>query len=419
MKNTIDEVKANNMCISCGLCKAVCPKHCVIFEHQKGMNVPKRSKECVNCGMCLQVCPGKGYDYRTVNALEGKGFWLGIYKAIYAAKTKSEHRLNMAVSGGVVTELVYQLLHDNLYESAFLLADNKFQSDVLSTEKINTCEDLDKTQKSRYLLVSHEKAVRYVLEHRDKKVILVGTSCFVQGLLNVIHRFGLARENYFIIGLFCDRTMTRNCIEYFQNCFTPKDKIEKFFFRTKEAGGWPGGVQIETKSGRVIQLPNIERMKVKSFFQPERCLYCLDKLNMFSDISVGDNYTEKGRDYKGSNSVIVRTDVGEKVWSKYQDKFEKIELMAEDIWKSQHLENRINNYFYAKLKEQKINRTINSVDFSYVVGKTKLLKIRVRYARALKRIRIGALYGKKPGQLEKAVKFDEWKKKIKRKRYNS
>ncbi|MBQ3451578.1 MAG: Coenzyme F420 hydrogenase/dehydrogenase, beta subunit C-terminal domain, partial [Selenomonadaceae bacterium] len=65
-----------------------------------------------------------------------------------------------------------------------------------------------------------------MLENRDKKLILVGTSCFIQGILNVIAHFKLNRRNYFLAGLFCDKTMNYNVWNYFKNF-----GADKLFFR--------------------------------------------------------------------------------------------------------------------------------------------------------------------------------------------
>lgn len=396
--DTVKKTANNNLCISCGICKAVCPKNCIELNNRKGLKVPIIDKDkCVNCGICYKVCPGKGFDYtKFLEPTKNISFWFGKYRAIYSAWTKDEKRRNNAVSGGVVTELVFNLLENGEYESAFLIGTHEYLKDAVCTKRFTKKETLENTQKSRYLPVSQEKAVSYMLLHRDEKLVLVGTGCFVEGIMNVISTYQLDRKNYFIIGLFCDKTMSFHVLDYFNKHSALKGKaLKTLFFRTKEVGGWPGGVMMETESDEVVKLSNTERMKAKDYFQPERCMYCLDKLNMFADISVGDNYTGKDSDSKGSNSVIIRTEQAEMIWEKYKHSFE-YELSSEEaVRKSQHLKNRMDNYRYAVIKEKSIKDKINITD--NLISESKVtLKSKIKYRIKKNKISVGEKYNQCP-----------------------
>lgn len=413
--NTIESTVCNNLCISCGICKAVCPKDCIAFHKEKGMKLPAIDKNsCIECGKCYQVCPGKGFDYtRFVNDTEEASFWFGSYRNVYTAYSLDEKRRGNSVSGGVVTELVYRLLENKEYESAFLIGTHQYLDDEAAVKRYTAGQSLDDTQKSRYLPVSQEKAVSYILSHRRKKIILVGTGCFVQGIMNVIDSYKLDRKQYFIIGLFCDKTMTGNVVDYFSRHSVLKgQRMDKFFFRTKEAGGWPGGVQIISDTGRVMNLPNTERMKVKDYFQPERCLYCLDKLNMFADISVGDNYTGTNSDSKGSNSVIVRTQEGQRVWDAYASAIYCESSSKEHVVASQHLKQRALNSCYAELKGRSVKEKIN-VTGDLFTEPEPTLKVRMKYWFKRFKIRVGTNYGRASWMLSLCLVWKNIKLKVK------
>lgn len=413
--STVENTVCNNLCISCGICKAVCPKNCIDFQRERGFNLPIIDKDnCINCGRCYQVCPGKGFDYtKFLNNTEVSSFWFGSYRAVYTAYTLDQDRQRNAVSGGIITELVYHLLEDKEYESAFLIDTHQYISNEVSTNRYTRGQSLENSQKSRYLPVSQEKAVSYILSHREERVILVGTGCFVQGIMNVIDSYKLDRKQYFIIGLFCDKTMTANVINYFERHSALKgQRMDAFYFRTKEVGGWPGGVQIISNEGEAVNLPNTERMKVKEYFQPERCLYCLDKLNMFADISVGDNYTGRNSDSKGSNSVIVRTDEGQRVWDKYAGAIYCEISSAEHIMASQHLKQRSQNSCFARIKEKSVNQKINVADNLFTQPKITL-KIKLKYWLKCLKIRIGENYDKTPWALSLCLIWKNVKIKVK------
>lgn len=170
---------------------------------------------------------------------------------------------------------------------------------------------------------------------------------------------------------------------------------------------------METDSGRVIKLPNTERMKVKDYFYPERCMYCLDKLNMFADISVGDNYTGEYSDALGSSSVIVRTDQGVRIWEKYQSHFECRKSAAELIKKSQHLARRKENCRYAGLKEKSIGHKINETEG--ILDKSGIpFKIKLKYCLRRFKLWAGSKYKRVPWILAFCLVLEDMKLKLKK-----
>ncbi|MCM1496843.1 MAG: Coenzyme F420 hydrogenase/dehydrogenase, beta subunit C-terminal domain [Clostridium sp.] len=391
---TVEFTVDGNLCISCGMCKAVCPKNSIKFQSKNGLFIPVIDKDkCAQCGMCYRVCPGKGFDYtKHLPPSSEASFLFGEYCGVYTAWSLDEQRRSNSVSGGVVTELVYRLLQSGEYKTAFLVGTHKYTGEAVCTQKYIRGDALGDTQKSRYLPVCQEQAVSYILSHPAEKIILVGTGCFVEGMLNLIDCSKLDRHNYLIIGLFCDRMMTMNVVRYFGRHKALKGQpVDKMFFRTKEVGGWPGGVQITVDSGEKIALSNSERMKVKDYFMPERCMYCLDKLNLFSDLSVGDNYTGKHADARGSNSVIVRTEAGRRVWERYAGAFGCEQADSSSIWNGQHLKERMKNHSYAKCKEREIKQKINVTGGFLAepdVNLTTWIKYRLKYLKTS----IGANY---------------------------
>lgn len=406
--NTVERVAENGLCIACGICKAVCPKNCIEYNNvsPKGLRIPVvDASRCVDCGRCISVCPGWNVDYETLLADKPKGdnsFWIGCYDSLYIAWTKDEVRRHNAVSGGIVTELVYQLLKSAQYDCAFLVNGHSYLEKGAFTSRHTREDSLEQTSKSRYLPVSQEQAVSYMLEHPEEKIILVGTSCFVHGIMKLINMYKggvLDRSRYFIIGLFCDRTMSENVTAYFsRHSALHGEKMKELYFRTKDQGGWPGGVRMVSDSHKVFGLNSAERMKLKDYFQPERCLYCLDKLNMMADISVGDNYTGEYAQIEGSSSVIVRTSEGKRIWDLYKDEFQIYDLEEEKLRRSQHLNRRSENQKYAVLKEKYLKHKLNET--GSMLPKTDItLKNRMKYKVKRRKIQIGSRYNEAPWML--------------------
>lgn len=313
---------------------------------------------CIGCGLCGNVCPGLRHQYPEQMDLEAaKGPVLFSCNA-WSRFPEIRH---VSASGGVVTTLIQHLLQKGDYDTAFLVDSYDYHHQLFTkpfvAQDVSGAVDTLSYPKSRYLPVSHENAVSYVKYNREKKVIIVGVSCAIRGFLSVVERLHLPRENYLLIGLFCDRVFTYNVMDYYaQPVFCSGKELQELHFKNKESGGWPGNMKFFFSDGSTTYQDKSERTKVKDYFMPERCLYCIDKLNVCADISVGDNYTQQNSSALGSNSVIVRTKLGLSIWHKNENALEYFEVLPEQIMKAQFVDWRLNHLCYGKLKEQKILR---------------------------------------------------------------
>ena len=87
--------------------------------------------------------------------------------------------------------------------------------------------------------------------------------------------------------------MNYNVYDYFSSSNFSDDKtLSSLHFKNKDSGGWPGNMKLFSRTALLnILIKTTELMQ--NIFELERCLYCIDKLNVVSDISVGDNYTSQ------------------------------------------------------------------------------------------------------------------------------
>ncbi|MFW6015396.1 MAG: NADH-quinone oxidoreductase subunit I [bacterium] len=79
---TVELIADNNLCVSCGACKVVCPTDCISYLRRKGNFVPLIDDEnCISCGKCFKVCPGKGIKYKDaymdLQKQLSKNIWVG------------------------------------------------------------------------------------------------------------------------------------------------------------------------------------------------------------------------------------------------------------------------------------------------------------------------------------------------------
>ncbi|MDE7324487.1 MAG: Coenzyme F420 hydrogenase/dehydrogenase, beta subunit C-terminal domain [Lachnospiraceae bacterium] len=408
MTETIQNINSTTeegLCTSCGICAAVCPTSCIHFERQKETYLPVIDDEkCIRCGKCLKVCPGYSYTYHA----EQKDV-----PACFSVQAKDKRILKNASSGGLVTAMIRKLLQDGQYHIAFLVTDYNYE-EQMETKPFYKGDSLQRSQQSRYLPVSQEKAVKYILENPAVKVIFVGTSCAVHGLCNALKANGRSREKILIVGLFCNQAMTYSIYEYMKRLKHWNSPVRAFHFRDKRAGGWTGNIRLEFQDGTHVHLPAREKALVSDFCRQERCLYCMDKLNVEADLSVGDNYTKKNDSSEGSSNMIVRTALGRKAWEYCMEEFAAFDSEYADIKSSQHIDKRLenqwmNNLLFAKKHGGRtVEDGIPSDLASFDLPERKVTKkVRRQYDRQLADLKLGERHAYALMRWKRIIKFGE------------
>jgi len=403
---TVATTVEQNLCCSCGVCKGICPKNCITYHREHGMFLPEIDTEkCVSCGLCADVCPGLGHTYTAKSTAADTV--TGEVLACFNAWSRESDLRHVSASGGVVSTIVKVLLEAGVYDAVFTL-DTYDYHEQLKTRRYTVedfCVDWKKssTPKSRYLPVSHEDTVSYIRAHRSEKLIIIGTSCAMRGMLSAIDKLGISRNQYLFIGLFCDKVFNYNVLQYWNDTYSPDSIIEKLHFKNKESGGWPGDMKFYPEEKEPFYVPLSDRAKAKAYFMPERCLYCVDKLNVCADISVGDNYTGKDESEFGSNSVIVRTSIGLDAWEMAREKLEIRDITITDVEKAQAIDLRLNNLYYGDLRHPKLNLNQGVQREKEGSGYNK------QWETELQKLSAGAVYDTEPDQLTKQIKIDNKK----------
>ena len=396
----------NNLCCGCGVCKGICPRNCISWERKDGLFRPVIDETaCVNCGLCVSICPGLGHSYapRETAAHTVTGTVLECCNAW----SKDARLRHVSASGGVISTMIQKLLTGGAYDGSFCLDSYDYREQLKT--RLYTAEEVaarwagSNAPKSRYLPVSHENAVRSMHENRDKRLILVGTSCAIRGLQAAVRKLNLSPDRYLFVGLFCDKVFNYNVLSYFSDSYAQGEPVRALHFKNKESGGWPGDMKFFPESGDAFFVPLAERAKAKEYFMPERCLYCVDKLNVCADISLGDNYTGKDDSPLGSNSVIIRTEAGMAAWSAVQACLEIRPIGIADIQKAQAIDWRLNNLYIGDYAHRAFDLNPG------VPRENKFALFKDAYYRAHKRLKTGMVYDTNPGAIKKQIKRDRKK----------
>lgn len=353
---SVKKIADASLCSACGVCVSVCPKNAISLKKTSTFSASVNDS-CVECGICTDICTATETRisdlYQQNDQTVPDNIYTGNYKECYNVSTKDTALLIGSTSGGFVSGVIKRLLEDKEYDCAFLV--NTYNYDSLLVAHKTTSFDTE-TQKSRYLSVSMEELIKEMLSNKNERIIICAVPCAVQAICNVIRKYKLDRSNYLILGLFCDNTQSYRLNDYFKTL--NKHPIKKLYFRDKKVSGWPGNVRIILENNKEKCYPSTKRINAKKYFKLKRCFTCFDKLNCFADISIGDNYTGKSNFKGGANSIILRTEIGSRVFKKVMDDFLFDSISIDDIYKSQSIEKRKQNIVNAAIISSQEDFTI-------------------------------------------------------------
>ena len=401
----IEKTVENDLCMGCGICAGACPTGAISFKFQKGFFIPSVSNQCIDCGICLDCCPGIKVDFNVLeneiinedNVISGK-----IIES-YNGKVRDKKLLKKCASGGVISGIIVELLNAKLVDYAAVLKYNPNENPAYMTIT-NDIVEVQEASKSKYIPSNMKFVVEHLIKNRDKKYIIVGTSCQIQGIRYVINKYRLNKDNIILLGLFCELTMNYNFSRFYEDTFCNGDSIDILDYKSKEYGGWPGNTRLVTKSGKTIIIDKTVRIRLKEIFQLSRCRYCIDKLNQFSDISFGDCYNKGQTDPEGKSSILVRTELGAKVLEHCKNL-----LILEDVdVKMVHEAQKINEKLVYLKRARKLDINIYK-GIEHIKDKETNFKMEFKFK--LKNS-LGAIYNKNPRFFGKIIKKFILKEKI-------
>ncbi|HDD64647.1 MAG TPA: 4Fe-4S dicluster domain-containing protein, partial [Firmicutes bacterium] len=341
-----------NLCLSCEICNAVCPNNAITMEFQLGQFLPKVDKEkCTNCGLCLRICPGIDIDPEGLhNRKFSEDMFNGSCIESYIAYSKDISIRKNSGSGGLITHLVIELIKNKEFDYAFVLNFKKFEGEPARLNATDNIKEIFEAAKSKYIPSSVYNVIKTLQKRRDKKYIIVGMPCQIHGIKKFLSIADISEDNLFFLGLFCEKTLNFNILKYYEDTYKRHgERLVSFYFKTKEKYGWPGDTKLCFDSGREIIVDKKVRMSLKEFFQLNRCLFCLDKLNKEADISFGDCYIKGKSDFWGMSNIIIRTSKGKQIFEKYSHLFNFEKISVDEIRKTQGLEEKKRNLEYIKL----------------------------------------------------------------------
>ena len=308
-KNNINDIKNSYLCYGCGVCNVVCHSNAITMKYDNiGRIQPEiNSEKCTDCGLCKKLCPS--LDIKGIQLPLDVDPYIGNVRQVYIGKSKDERIYRNSQSGGLVTAILSYLFDTEKIDGAIVCKVDYAKEYVPKAIVVTSKKELYECQKSSYVPVDMVSAIKQTANL--KALAVVGTGCHIQGFY-ALEKF---KENYkekikYKLGLICNRTLCKTVTDVIGNGIF-KDDNKKIIWRDKSNNYKNAQLIIKSSDDKVKILPRWHRMTLKDPFTNPRCRLCFDKLNVHSDIVLGDPWGMSGVDWKNGMSVVLtRTKTG-------------------------------------------------------------------------------------------------------------
>lgn len=343
--------KITENCSVCTACVSKCPKSAINIS-KKVYNEIKVNNKCVDCNICKNNCPG--------NKTKEKNN--PVFKV---ARVKSSTNINKSTSGGLFGEIArYVLKHSGIVYGAVFSDD--FHS-VKHTRCTNS-DDLNKILKSKYVRSNMNN--NFLLAEKDlkkgKTVLFSGTPCQIAGLKCFLKK---DYSNLITVDIICHGTPSEKIWSKYLTSleikFQSKAKYVDFrYFNEKE----PAKIfLVEFKNGKKYNDVLYNTTYGKAFFTGlinyPSCGNCQFKaFKNYSDITLCDAWGYENPEYKHKNSlVMLNTSNGKAIYNKIKAKLiEFDDFDTEKLLNSNYPILYPTNNHYNRNKIEKLSNNINN-----------------------------------------------------------
>jgi coenzyme F420-reducing hydrogenase beta subunit len=317
--STVNTILENNLCISCGLCKLVCPSACVemVWSGRSCWEPVIDKSKCTDCGACLKVCPN------SVSNLE-----LSAAKAIefqdkYGLDDDSDNKFavtwdtNLAnrvksPSGGTTSTLIEYLLERENVDSAVVARPlrGKIGSPHFETYNCRSSEELSESRCSAYAPLRYD-LVFEELASKDETAVVTVLPCIMRGINSLPGKY--RKHIKYTIGIMCSHCVTDQFGDFLAtNHGIKKTDVFSINYRNNQnipdADAFNTCFQVDGK--KEICTPRWTNGFTSAwrnyFFAREACLYCPDFYVEDADISVKDAWGRLSVDPLGITLAVVR-----------------------------------------------------------------------------------------------------------------
>ncbi|WP_019637532.1 Coenzyme F420 hydrogenase/dehydrogenase, beta subunit C-terminal domain [Paenibacillus fonticola] len=323
----------NDLCTSCSLCVAACPKELLSMSHDAvplplfQEHITAAADVCGDCRLCSDICPG--YDTGTSeselrifgrNRTE-KERWVGIHQSVHQLAAIDPAIINKVAAGGAGTILAITALEEKLVDAMIVVGRDEASPWIPKAYITDSIEKVIECAQSSYCITPNLELLK---DPRYNKIGIIGMPCQIQGvnkLLNLKHcpeAASLAEKVVFTLELGCASSTSLEGTEHLITSIL-NVKLEDVAYMRYRDGEYPGKFVIRTKEGTEHALPFYRLVEEFKKYKTFRCLSCPDWWSGIADISIADgdpnifDSSKTERNTKPTSTVMVRTQIGQRL----------------------------------------------------------------------------------------------------------
>lgn len=309
--------KITDFCTGCRACEQVCPKKAITMDmDQEGFWFAHINQNiCIDCGLCKKKCP-QNIEFKS-NANKPQ---------VFVAKSCDKDILFKSASGGIFGTLAKAYI-----ENGGIAFGVQYDSSWKAHHtKATNLTDLQPLLSSKYVQADTENTyseVKHLLKE-GIEVLYSGTGCQIAGLKSFL---GNDYPNLVTIDIICHGVASPLLFQKYILWQEHKKNspITFFDFRSKVVR-WGLDFTLKTEKKTETKSCTIDpyfHHFLKGNSYRECCYHChYSNPQRISDITIGDYWgVEKEhpafKSKNGASVVLVNTEKGAKIWSKYANLF--------------------------------------------------------------------------------------------------
>lgn len=306
-------------CCGCTACMAACPKQAIqMQEDEQGFQYPTvNGTLCVSCGLCRAVCPVRNADAER-----------GASPKVYAAKHRDPEVRKSSSSGGVFSALAERTLALGGAVAGVVFDENWNVRHMVS----ETETDCRRMRGSKYVQSDMGKTFSEAGEvlKAGRKLLFTGTPCQVIGFKRYAEQRGLPTDKLLLCTLVCQGVPSpkiwRDYLSHIKS--TKSISIEYLSFRNKDCG-WDFNKEVARGNGLETSLSEFVNLWDNLIKRP--CCYQCKYATAYrdADISLADFYGIQRAypefyDSFGVSLVLAHTEKGERWVDSLSDELDVI-----------------------------------------------------------------------------------------------
>jgi coenzyme F420 hydrogenase subunit beta len=343
-------VLESDMCIACGACVLADPSLELRLHPDKLMFEPTHAGNAD----AAAVCPAVQVDF---TGLQEKLFPgaeqtpYGVVHSVMLAQSTDLERNRKASSGGIIKELLMQLLRRDDVDGVIAL--HHVEGLEFEPRIVRDPDEIDRLPGSIYHNLPKDKVLR-LLQENEGRYVLVSIPCELEGVFQYVFRFAphLRKRIYTTVGLLCGWQYSYHSIRAIcEYKGIDPDRIVDISYR---GGGPVGKLRIWTDDGREHSASRRVdfgyQVAFDRTFNTPRCHLCINHSNFLADIVVGDAWLPSTVGTKtGISLVINRRPESDALVRRLADDGRLVfsEVSVEEIKESQKPRIAFGNFSYA------------------------------------------------------------------------